>query len=28
MGKEEKRKRRCRFSIGSAPLTSITKSDA
>ncbi|MQJ26306.1 plasmid replication initiation protein, partial [Escherichia coli] len=28
LGKEEKRKRRCRFSIGSAPLTSITKSDA
>ncbi|HBW8876549.1 TPA: hypothetical protein MFN52_005615, partial [Klebsiella quasipneumoniae subsp. similipneumoniae] len=27
-GKEEKRTRRCRFSIGSAPLTSITESDA
>ena len=27
-GKAGKRIRRCRFSIGSAPLTSITKSDA
>ena len=27
-GKSGKRMRRCRFSIGSAPLTSITKSDA
>ena len=27
-GKAGKRMRRCRFSIGSAPLTSITKSDA
>ncbi|EDI0594192.1 hypothetical protein CC807_23155, partial [Salmonella enterica subsp. enterica serovar Cerro] len=28
LSKEEARPRRCRFSIGSAPLTSITKSDA
>lgn len=27
-GRTGKRMRRCRFSIGSAPLTSITKSDA
>ena len=27
-GKAKKRMRSCRFSIGSAPLTSITKSDA
>ena len=27
-GKGRRRNRRCRFSIGSAPLTSITKSDA
>ena len=28
LSREEARPRRCRFSIGSAPLTSITKSDA
>ncbi|ETJ43917.1 hypothetical protein Q604_UNBC02051G0001, partial [human gut metagenome] len=28
LNRETRRPRRCRFSIGSAPLTSITKSDA
>ncbi|PPX83933.1 plasmid replication initiation protein, partial [Cronobacter sakazakii] len=28
MGRQKRRPRRCRFSIGSAPLTSITESDA